>query len=82
MTNRSKQSKLIFELSRVQKEIRFKEVLDKAMLQTYAMDRPLIYRNSLCIKKNQFIHQHKNGRIFLIEQDQNDSKERVIKELH
>jgi hypothetical protein len=81
MKNPRKQSKLIFELSRVQKEIRFKEALDKAMLQTYAMDRPLVYRNSLCIKKNQFIHQHKNGKTFLIEQDQNNSKERIIKEL-
>lgn len=80
--NRSKPSKLIFELPRVQKVIRFKEVLDEAMLQTYAMDRPLIYRNNLCIKKNQFIHQHKDGRIFLIEQDQNDSKERILKVLH
>ncbi|PWV49080.1 hypothetical protein C7475_106326 [Chitinophaga sp. S165] len=80
--NRSKQNKLIFELSRVQKVIRFKEVLDEAMLQTYAMDRPLVYRNDLCVKKNQFIHQHKDGRMFLIEQDQNDSKERILKELH
>lgn len=82
MMNRSKQNKLIFELSRVQKVIRFKEVLDEAMLQTYAMDRPLVYRNDLCVKKNQFIHQHKDGRMFLIEQDQNDSKERILKELH
>lgn len=80
--SRNIQNKLIFELSSVQKEARFKQVLDEAMLLTYTMDRPLIYRNKLCIKNNQFIHQHKDGRSYLIEQDQNNSKERVIKELH
>lgn len=79
--SRNTPNKLIFELSSAQKEARFKPVLEKAMLLTYAMDRPLIYRNKLCIKKNQFIHQHKDGRSYLIEQDQNNSKERVIKEL-
>ena len=70
--------KLIFELPTSVKEDRFREVLEKAIKLTYSMDRPLVYRDNQCVKRNQFIHRYKDGRTFLIEQDQENSEERVI----
>jgi broad specificity phosphatase PhoE len=40
---------------------------------------PLVYRDSHCIAKNQFIHQYPNGRKFLISQDQTNSKEAILR---
>lgn len=73
--------KLIFELPASLKESKFKEVLDSAIKLTYSMNQPMIYRNSMCVEKNQFIHNYKDGRIYLIEQNQENSEERVIKVL-
>jgi len=78
----TKTNKLIFELSTAQKESEFRNVLDQAMKRAYSKNRPLIYRNHLCVKKNQFIHYYKDGRTYLIEQDQNNSQERILKVLH
>jgi hypothetical protein len=73
--------KLIFELPTSIKENKFKEVLNSAIKLTYSMNQPVTYRNSLCVERNQFIHNYKDGRTYLIEQDQENSEERVLKVL-
>ena len=78
----SKKNKLIFEVPRAQKEGIFKQVLENAMKDAFAKEVPMIYRNKLCVKRNQFIHFYPDGRTFLIEQDQNNSKEKILKVLN
>jgi hypothetical protein len=41
---------------------------------------PIVYKTSICISKNQFIHEYPDGRKFLIKQDQNTSEETVIRQ--
>jgi hypothetical protein len=73
--------KLIFELPASLKESKFKEVLKGAIKLTYSLNQPVIYRNNLCVERNQFIHNYKDGRVYLIEQNQENSEERVLKVL-
>jgi hypothetical protein len=42
---------------------------------------PIVYKNSLCINKNQFIHEYPDGRKFLIRQSRINSEEKVIRQL-
>ena len=46
-----------------------------------AQNLPIVYKNALCISKNQFIHEYPDGRKFLIRQNRNTSEEKVIRQL-
>lgn len=78
---KNKKHRLIFELSKSERELRLKSALNEAIQLTLDMQKPLVYRNSLCIQPNFFIHQYPNGKKFLISQDQENSKESVLREL-
>lgn len=73
--------RLIFELSKSERELRLRSALNEAIQMTVDMQKPLVYRNSLCIQPNFFIHQYPNGKKFLISQNQENSKESVLREL-
>jgi hypothetical protein len=74
-----KDRKLIFELSKTEREIKFRSVLSSVMQKASSLNLPIIYRNELCVKPNLFIHKYPNGRTVLIEQDSKDSTERTVK---
>ena len=73
--------RLIFELSKSERELRLKSALNEVIQMTIDMQKPFVYRNSLCIQPNFFIHQYPNGKKFLISQNQENSKESVLREL-
>lgn len=73
--------RLIFELSKSERELRLKSALNEVVQLTIDMQKPFVYRNSLCIQPNFFIHQYPNGKKFLISQNQEDSRESVLREL-
>ena len=58
----------------------FYSVVSNALKNRKANNLPVVYKNSMCIKKNQFIHEYADGRKFLISQDINTSEETIIKE--
>ena len=74
--------KYYFALNAEEKESRLKAVLAKEIKKVKAMNQPVIYRNELCIKPNFFIHKYPNGLTQLIEQNSNNSEEKIIKILH
>ena len=74
-------TKLFFQLSKEEQDSRLKAVLEEEMVRVKAMNLPIIYRNELCIKPNQFIHKYPNGRTELIEINIDNSEEKVIKVL-
>jgi len=73
--------RLIFELSKSERELRLKSALNEVVQLTIDMHKPFVYRNSLCIQPNFFIHQYPNGKKFLISQNQENSRESVLREL-
>ena len=73
--------RLIFELSKSERELRLKSALNEVIQLTVDMQKPLVYRNNLCIQPNFFIHQYPNGKKFLISQDEENSKENILREL-
>jgi hypothetical protein len=56
-------------------------VVKAAVSSKIANNLPVVYRNVLCVKSNQFIHEYPNGQIFLISQNQKTSEEKVIRQL-
>lgn len=77
----TQKSRLIFEVPELEKQHRFQQVLERLKALKTTVNQPFVYRNELCIQPNQFIHQYPNGDIFLIEQNQQDSSERVLRVL-
>ena len=77
----AKNHRLIFELSKSERERKFKKVLKSVFNLTLELDQPIVFKNNLCIKRNYFIHQYHDGRKYLIEQSQKDSSETVLKKL-
>jgi len=77
----NKKHRLIFELSKSERESRLTSALNEVIQLTVDMNKPFVYRNSLCIQPNFFIHEYPNGKKFLISQDQENSKESVLREL-
>lgn len=78
---KNKKHRLIFELSKSERELRLKSALNEVIQLTVDMQKPFVYRNNLCIQPNFFIHQYPNGKKYLISQDQENSKENILKEL-
>jgi len=54
--------------------------LDKVLKAQANKNLPLVYRNSLCVKENQFIHQYVSGKKFLVQQNRADSEEIILRE--
>jgi hypothetical protein len=77
----AKRRRLIFELSPKERETRLKAVLADARRKATALNQPMVYRNELCTKPNQFIHKYPDGRTVLIEQDSTNSLETTIRVL-
>lgn len=77
----NKKHRLIFELSKSERELRLKSALNEVVQLTIDMQKPFVYRNNLCIQPNFFIHQYPNGKKYLISQDQENSKENILREL-
>jgi hypothetical protein len=73
--------KSLLDLSTRERENRFKAVLKNVLAERKAQNVPIVYRNSLCVSRNQFIHEYPNGQKFLIRQNQNNSEEKIIREL-
>lgn len=70
---------MVFELSAEEKERKFKAVLSKELQRDRALNLPMVYRNELCIKPNMFIHKYPDGKRILIEQDLQNSTEKIIR---
>lgn len=62
---------------RMRIKARLREILDAQAKKGL----PMVYRNEMCIKDNQFIHEYPDGRRYLIEQNQQNSEETVLCEL-
>jgi len=77
----NKKHRLIFELSKSERELRLKSALNEIVQLTIDLQKPFVYRNDLCIQPNFFIHQYPNGKKYLISQDQENSKENILREL-
>jgi HEPN domain-containing protein len=74
--------RLIFELTQKERETKFKAVLNEVAKKAAALNQPIVFRNELCIKPNLFIHKYPDGRTELIEQDSQNSSEKVVKSLN
>jgi len=71
----------LFDLSGDEISERLKAVVMRALNEREAQNLPLVYRTSLCTRKNQFIHEYPDGRTYLIQQNSNNSEERVIRSI-
>lgn len=78
----AKRRRLIFELTQKERETKFKAILNEVSKKATALNQPMVFRNELCIKPNLFIHKYPDGRTELIEQDSQNSSEKVIKLLN
>jgi len=58
---------------------KLKEVLVKTLEEQASKNLPFVYRDKSCVTKSQFIHLYPNGNKVLIQQDRNNSTEKVIK---
>lgn len=74
-------AKRIFQVSKVEKNYRLQAVLDQLKKVKIELNQPFVYYNELCKTRNQFIHHYPDGRKFLIEQNQQDSTEKILKTL-
>jgi hypothetical protein len=81
MANKSKPSSFLYDLSPTEIEKKLRSVLMNELNERKAMNLPIVYKNSLCISKNQFIHEYPDGRKFLIKQNTNTSEETIIIQL-
>lgn len=54
-------------------------VVINALNEQKALNLPLVYKNSMCLATNQFIHEYPDGQKFLISQDITTSEETIIK---
>ena len=80
MSDKTRQ-KQVFEMTGQELYDRLKETLDKELKLMAEKNVPRVYRNELCVKPNQFIHAYPNGKKFLIEQNQINSEETILREL-
>jgi hypothetical protein len=55
-------------------------VISNELKNRKAKNLPVVYKNSMCINKNEFIHEYPDGRKFLISQDINTSEETIIRQ--
>ncbi len=72
--------KLVFDMSQQELKVKLQTTLDKVLKSQASKNLPLVYRNSLCIKENQFIHEYSNGKKFLIQQNRTNSRETILRE--
>ena len=77
----NKPHRLIFELSKSERESLLQSALNEVTELTVTMQKPFVYRNNLCTEPNFFIHGYPNGKIYLISQNQENSKETILREL-
>jgi len=78
MPNGSK--KRFFDLSSNEIAKSLRAVVLREANERKAQNLPIIYKNSMCISRNQFIHEYPDGRKFLIRQNRNTSEEKVIRQ--
>ncbi len=64
----AKKKKLVFDMTSGKLNLMLQSTLDKVLKARANQDLPLVYRNNLCVKENQFIHQYGSGKKFLIQQ--------------
>jgi hypothetical protein len=77
----AKRRRLIFELSSIEKESKPNAALSEDIKKATVLNQPMVYRNELYVKPNLFVHKYPSGRSILIEQDPNNSVERIAKVL-
>jgi len=77
----SSSQKFLFDLSPIEIANRLQSVVMNALSERKAQNLPVVYKNSLCTDRNQFIHEYPDGRKFLIRQNRNTSEEKVIRQL-
>lgn len=58
---------------------RLRSTLDKVLASQAKKNIPIVYKDALCIKSNQFVHEYSNGNKYLIQQDQTDSTEIILR---
>lgn len=58
-----------------------KATLQSILDEKAKLNLPLVYRNSLCKRRNQFVHEYPDGKKLLIEQNIKTSEEIVLREL-
>jgi hypothetical protein len=75
-----KKAIVILDSSVVELTLQLKETLNPVLKKNAHMNLPLVYRNSFCKQKNQFIHEFPNGRKLLIQQNSKNSEEIVLRE--
>ncbi|MCX2477745.1 hypothetical protein OQY15_01505 [Pedobacter sp. MC2016-15] len=73
--------RLIFDLPKSERDLSLRSALNEAIQLAIEKNQPFVYRNSLCIQPNYFIHEYPDGKKFLIAQNQNNSEETVLREL-
>lgn len=71
----------LFDLTPNEITNRLQSVVMNVLSERKAQNLPVVYKNSLCIGRNQFIHEYPDGRKFLIRQNRNNSEEKVIRQL-
>ena len=74
-------NKFLFDLTADERYGRLLAVVLDAITEQKEHNLPIVYRNSMCISPNQFIHEYPDGKKFLIRQNRNNSEEKVIKQL-
>lgn len=62
-------------------DVQLRATLELMLKEQAVKNVPRVFRNELCVKVNQFIHKYPDGTMFLIEQDQNDSSETILRKL-
>lgn len=63
--------------SELMNELRIK--LEAVLATQTQKNIPFVYRDKFCKKVNQFVHKYPNGDKYLIEQDQTDSTEIILR---
>lgn len=76
-----KKAILILDCSAGDLTAQLEKTLKTALDKKATMNLPLVYRNSFCKQRNQFVHEYPNGKKLLIQQNSKTSEEIVLKEL-
>jgi hypothetical protein len=76
-----KKAILILDCSEEDLTIQMEKTLKTALEKNAHMNLPLVYRNSFCKERNQFVHEYPNGKKLLIQQNSKTSEEIVLREL-
>jgi len=72
--------KLVIDKSRQELTEKIHATLAAVLKDHAAKNLPIVYRNSLCVKKNQFIHEYADGKKFLIQQNITNSEETILQQ--